>query len=630
MVARTGGQEVDPGHLEFLRNMSDGKHADDELVEVLAACDGNATRAAEALLFRHQKRRLQQEWQPGQRRDPRAEGKQHKKHQAAGAFRPPGLGRRRPSAHDSQPPPHNGSPHQQQQQQQVYQVFVGGLDYGTERQAVHDAVQAAFAECGDIRSVRVFMDNGDREDALAEGRPQRNRGFAFVDFWRPEAREAARHLDGTYLTGRRVKVDCEPEKYGGKVGGPGDGAAAPPADRRRRPGAPGPTAPAAVDLSSRFRGRNFDRLREQAELRAANQQLNQMRVHGLRPGAATTPGVEAIAPLNEADEAQMVAAMSEARAQREVLQRRIEAAEAKERTIIQQMDLARRARVLRALRSSEQSLQKVLQMACANAENAARKRYASIKAEFAQLRQLLDQRERKVLEEVEACRAATASNMYAAQQSLLQLVSPGSLEAMLSLPKERLQSVTAEMETQGRALQEQFLGEQAVVGGHGVGQMGVSFHGRDEISSLVGAYGQVQLAETDILARINAFPAMVVSAYKPQGDQPAVDSSTDPMQTSSSSGGSTADRTTAEAGAGASSDGAAEMHVDGGMNYAAAVYTDPVAAAKQRKMTKLGDAAEDPDADAGATFSLADMVQARLKEQGEAADVAAAEEAAPA
>ena len=72
------------------------------------------------------------------------------------------------------------------------------------------------------------------------------------------------------------------------------------------------------------------------------------------------------------------------------------------------------------------------------------------------------------------------------------------------------------------------------------------------------------------------------------------------------------------------------MHVDGGMNYAAAVYADPVAAAKQRKMTKLGDAAEDPDADAGATFSLADMVQAKLKEQGEAADVAAAEEAAPA
>ena len=70
------------------------------------------------------------------------------------------------------------------------------------------------------------------------------------------------------------------------------------------------------------------------------------------------------------------------------------------------------------------------------------------------------------------------------------------------------------------------------------------------------------------------------------------------------------------------------MHVDGGMNYAAAVYTDPVAAAKQRKMTKLGDATEDPDA--GATFSLADMVQARLKEQGKAADVAAAEEAAPA
>ena len=89
-------------------------------------------------------------------------------------------------------------------------LFVGGLDYGTTDEGLHDA----FAEFGSIVSAKVILD---RETG-------RSRGFGFVEFSsRDDAKSAIEALDGSQLDGRRINVDEAREKGGGRSGRGGGG-----------------------------------------------------------------------------------------------------------------------------------------------------------------------------------------------------------------------------------------------------------------------------------------------------------------------------------------------------------------------------------------------------------------------
>ena len=88
-------------------------------------------------------------------------------------------------------------------------IYVGNLSFDATQQAVEDA----FSEFGDVKSVNIITD---RET----GRP---RGFAFVEMTDDQAaREAIEALDGQEIVGRRVTVnEARPRESRGGGGGGG-------------------------------------------------------------------------------------------------------------------------------------------------------------------------------------------------------------------------------------------------------------------------------------------------------------------------------------------------------------------------------------------------------------------------
>ena len=90
--------------------------------------------------------------------------------------------------------------------------------------------EALFVQYGEVAGVSVPTDR-------MTGRP---RGFAFVEFVRPEdAVQAIKQLDGHELGGRRLRVNEATDRPapggGGGYGGPASGRAFRPAPRAPRP-----------------------------------------------------------------------------------------------------------------------------------------------------------------------------------------------------------------------------------------------------------------------------------------------------------------------------------------------------------------------------------------------------------
>ena len=84
-------------------------------------------------------------------------------------------------------------------------VFVGGLSWGTDDNALHDH----FSQCGEVVEARVITD---RETG-------RSRGFGFVTFSSAEDAQAAIEMDGETFDGRTIRVDLAQERSGGGGGG---------------------------------------------------------------------------------------------------------------------------------------------------------------------------------------------------------------------------------------------------------------------------------------------------------------------------------------------------------------------------------------------------------------------------
>lgn len=72
-------------------------------------------------------------------------------------------------------------------------IYVGNLPYT----ATEEEIGALFSDFGTIRSVKIIMD---RET----GRP---RGFAFVDIESDDVRPAIKHVHGSEMGGRTLRVN---------------------------------------------------------------------------------------------------------------------------------------------------------------------------------------------------------------------------------------------------------------------------------------------------------------------------------------------------------------------------------------------------------------------------------------
>lgn len=81
-----------------------------------------------------------------------------------------------------------------QREYEENKLFVGNLSWGT----TGESLSAAFEEFGQVVSAKVIFD---RETG-------RSRGFGFIEFdTAGEASEALAQVNGTYIDGRRVRVD---------------------------------------------------------------------------------------------------------------------------------------------------------------------------------------------------------------------------------------------------------------------------------------------------------------------------------------------------------------------------------------------------------------------------------------
>ncbi|TPX61373.1 hypothetical protein PhCBS80983_g01132 [Powellomyces hirtus] len=85
-------------------------------------------------------------------------------------------------------------------------VFVGGLAWAS----TEESIKEAFAECGEITSVRIITD---RETG-------RSKGFGYVEFTTGAAAKKACEWNGSELDGRSIKVDIStPRPADGNTGG---------------------------------------------------------------------------------------------------------------------------------------------------------------------------------------------------------------------------------------------------------------------------------------------------------------------------------------------------------------------------------------------------------------------------
>ena len=84
-------------------------------------------------------------------------------------------------------------------------VFVGGLSWGTDDNALHEH----FSQCGEVVEARVITD---RETG-------RSRGFGFVTFRDSESATSALEFDGESFDGRTIRVDYAQERSSGGGGG---------------------------------------------------------------------------------------------------------------------------------------------------------------------------------------------------------------------------------------------------------------------------------------------------------------------------------------------------------------------------------------------------------------------------
>jgi hypothetical protein len=456
-----------------------GSLTGEDAAEVLAACEGDVAQAAEALVFnRPEAKAKREEWH----HPPFSAPPFPKKPSAASG------GRR-------EAPPRGDD---------VHEVFVKGLDGSWGVEDTQQKIHEIFGDCGTILDVRVPPDR----------RPEKagwTRGFAIVQFAEPEARAAAGSKQGEKQAGRWIKVDTQPERSGYK----------PPHPRtlESRDG----QGPQAVDSSSRFHGRGG--LKNPAPTNASGGRpapapsmlqgggspviSMPMNGHRLYEGAGP-PGLQGSARLQgPSNDERLESMMVKTRAEKEELRRRMAALEERERQMLQQSDIARRSRALRALQHVERSLQDCLTMARANHESLARRQSRSIKDEFGTLRELIDQRESAMLAEVEACRQADSRELFGAQQALLQLGGPACVEALQAAPRERFQTLMTEMERQGQQVRESFLGEQVVLG-----TQGVQFKNCNEIRGLLSAHGHVERADTSAAARLTTMPTHVIQAHQ--------------------------------------------------------------------------------------------------------------------
>lgn len=82
-------------------------------------------------------------------------------------------------------------------------LFVGGLSWNT----TSEALQEAFASCGDVVEAKVVTD---RDSG-------RSRGFGFVTFQDDQgAARAIEELDGSSLDGRTIRVDRANDRPSGE------------------------------------------------------------------------------------------------------------------------------------------------------------------------------------------------------------------------------------------------------------------------------------------------------------------------------------------------------------------------------------------------------------------------------
>ena len=91
-------------------------------------------------------------------------------------------------------------------------IFVKGLDYNMIEDDVRGGLTELFAEAGDVSQVRVPMD---RETGG-------HKGYAFVEFYNPEAKTKAMEYDGSEFGSRWLKIDGNvPDRNAGGGGGGG-------------------------------------------------------------------------------------------------------------------------------------------------------------------------------------------------------------------------------------------------------------------------------------------------------------------------------------------------------------------------------------------------------------------------
>ncbi len=87
-------------------------------------------------------------------------------------------------------------------------IFVGNLSYQSSR----ESIEAFFSRCGKVKEVRMAYD--------MTGRPK---GFAHVEFERPEAVQEAMKLYGQELDGRTLRIDVSVGRFEKSGGGRGRG-----------------------------------------------------------------------------------------------------------------------------------------------------------------------------------------------------------------------------------------------------------------------------------------------------------------------------------------------------------------------------------------------------------------------